>query len=93
MLQIELIDDMFLIIATLGAGFACLFLSGSTHAIYIFIGGFLFGGFALPLYSLSAAQAYDNAEPSQFVELAASFDIVLHTRCYPWSIYCIIHYG
>ena len=64
-----------LIIATLGAGFACLFLSGSTHAIYIFIGGFLFGGFALPLYSLSAAQAYDNAEPSQFVELAASLTL------------------
>ena len=64
-----------LITATLGAGFACLFLSGSTQAIYIFIGGFLFGGFALPLYSLSAAQAYDNAKTSQFVELAASLTL------------------
>ena len=64
-----------LISATLGAGIACLFLSGSTNVSIIFICGFLFGGFALPLYSLSAAQAYDNAESSQFVELAASLTL------------------
>jgi MFS family permease len=37
----------------------------------IFLGAFLFGGFALPLYSLSAAHANDHAGPGQYVELAA----------------------
>ena len=64
-----------LIAATLGAGIACLFLSGTTNVNIILICGFLFGGFALPLYSLSAAQAYDNADSSQFVELAASLTL------------------
>ena len=60
-----------LILATLGAGLSCLFLSGVTMEAAIFLGAFLFGGFALPLYSLSAAHANDHAGPGQYVELAA----------------------
>ena len=60
-----------LILATAGAGLSCLFLSGVSFQAAIFLGAFLFGGFALPLYSLSAAHANDHAGPGQYVELAA----------------------
>ena len=60
-----------LVLSTVCAGLACLYLSGATAMTAIFIGGFLFGGFALPLYSLSAAHANDHARSGQFVELAA----------------------
>ena len=62
------------------------YLEAPLTPIYIFIGGFLFGGFALPLYSLSAAQAYDNSEPCpQFVELSSKFDFVFHLL--------VLHFG
>ncbi|MDH3579682.1 MAG: MFS transporter, partial [Hyphomicrobiales bacterium] len=38
---------------------------------YIYIGSFLFGAFALPLYSLSVAHANDHAERHQYVLVAA----------------------
>jgi MFS family permease len=60
-----------LLLATAGAGLSCALLAGVVSPLAIFIGGFLFGGFALPLYSLSAAHANDHARPGQFVELAA----------------------
>ncbi|MHC5656047.1 MFS transporter [Stappia sp. ICDLI1TA098] len=64
-----------LMLATVGAGVSCLFLSGMTAPAAIFLGAFLFGGFALPLYSLSAAHANDHAGPGQFVELAAGLSM------------------
>ncbi|WP_349358207.1 MFS transporter [Stappia sp.] len=64
-----------LIVATVGAGTACLFLSGATLPAAIYVGGFLFGGFALPLYSLSAAHANDHARAGQYVELAAGLTL------------------
>ena len=41
----------------------------------ILVGGFLFGGFALPLYSLSAAHANDHAKSGEFIELAAGLTL------------------
>lgn len=41
----------------------------------ILIGGFLFGGFSLPLYSLSAAHANDHAKGGEFLELAAGLTL------------------
>lgn len=47
--------------------------NGSVNAILM--GGFLFGGFALPLYSLSAAHANDHAKGGEFMELAAGLTL------------------
>ncbi|MEM8811250.1 MAG: MFS transporter [Pseudomonadota bacterium] len=47
-----------------------LFTLGRLDPIFVFIGGMLFGGFALPLYSLSIAHAADFAKPGEFVELS-----------------------
>lgn len=60
-----------LIVFTVGAALACLFISRSNSQAELFFGVFLFGGFALPLYSLSAAHANDHARPDQFVDVAA----------------------
>ena len=62
-----------LIIATLGAAGAGFLLSwaGSQSHNMALIGIFLFGCFALPLYSLSAAHANDHAGPGQYVLVAA----------------------
>lgn len=62
-----------LIIATLGAAAAGFLLSwaGGQSQTMALLGIFLFGCFALPLYSLSAAHANDHAKPGQFVILAA----------------------
>jgi MFS family permease len=64
---------LILIVATTGAALSSLVLSSFGHLgpTQIYLGGFLFGGFSLPLYSLSAAHANDHAGPGQFVELAA----------------------
>lgn len=66
-----------LLIATIGAVGSGVFLSffaGDNHALN-YIGIFLFGAFALPLYSLSAAHANDHAsqsgDKSDFVVMAA----------------------
>jgi MFS family permease len=66
-----------LLLATGGAALASLFLSGfgSQGIEAIYAGAFFFGGFALPLYSLSAAHANDHANPGQFVELAAGLTL------------------
>ncbi|MBG6175743.1 MFS family permease [Labrenzia sp. EL_208] len=60
-----------LIVFTIGAGLACLFISRSVSQADLFVGVFFFGGFALPLYSLSAAHANDHAQPGQFIDIAA----------------------
>ena len=61
------------IVATLGAAVAGLYLAwvpaGTVNAIYF--GSFLFGAFAIPLYSLSVAHANDRADAGQYVQVAA----------------------
>lgn len=42
----------------------------------IILTGFLFGGFAIPIYSLSVAHANDLAKPDEFVEVAAGLFFV-----------------
>jgi len=59
-----------LIIATLGAAAASMLLANSGVEM-IYPGIFLFGGFAMPLYSLSVAHANDYAKPGQHLELSA----------------------
>jgi len=62
-------------IFTVGAGLSCLFISESSGRFELFVGVFLFGGFALPLYSLCAAHANDHAEPGQFVDVVAGLTL------------------
>jgi len=59
-----------LILTTLGAAGASLLLANSGVEM-IYVGIFLFGGFAMPLYSLSVAHANDFAKPGQYLELSA----------------------
>lgn len=47
-----------------------LFLFGRLDTSLVYLGGMMFGGFALPLYSLSIAHAADHAKPGEFVELS-----------------------
>jgi len=42
-----------------------------TDPMWYFVGAFLFGAFAMPLYSLAIALANDFAKPSQFAPLSA----------------------
>lgn len=62
-----------LIAATAGATAAGLFLSfvAGTSPELNYIGIFMFGAFALPLYSLSAAHANDHAKEGDYVVVAA----------------------
>ena len=66
-----------LLLATSGAVFACLLMIGTSGISpdMQLIGGFLFGGFAMPLYALSAAHANDLAPRGRFVELAAGLTL------------------
>ena len=48
---------------------------GNGSITMVLIGGFLFGGFSLPLYSLSAAHANDHAKTGEFIELAAGLTL------------------
>jgi len=61
------------VIATLGAALAGIFLSRADlgEINYIYFGSFLFGAFAIPLYSLSVAHANDRAADGQYVLIAA----------------------
>ncbi|MGE0612992.1 MAG: MFS transporter [Hyphomicrobiales bacterium] len=61
------------VVATLGAAFAGIFLTtvGPGTPMLIYAGSFLFGAFAIPLYSLSIAHANDRAKDSQYVLVAA----------------------
>ena len=62
-----------ILLATLGAalsGFFMAFAAGGNTGLNL-IGIFLFGAFALPLYSLSCAHANDRAAPGEFVLIAA----------------------
>lgn len=61
------------ILATAGASLAALWLTRAdgSSATMIYAGSFLFGAFALPLYSLSVAHANDHAKPDQYLLVAA----------------------
>jgi len=61
-----------LITATSGAVGAGAFLSflGDLGPNFAYAGIFMFGAFALPLYSLSAAHANDFAHPGEYVEIS-----------------------
>lgn len=61
------------IVATVGATLAGLWLTSARPDVpeMIYLGSFLFGAFALPLYSLSVAHANDHAKADQFVLVAA----------------------
>jgi MFS family permease len=60
------------LIATGGAMAAGLFLSlYAREPVAVYTGAFLFGAFALPLYSLSAAHANDQASNDEYVLVAA----------------------
>ncbi len=61
-----------IIAATAGATLAGLFLAFAARSeLAVYAGVFLFGAFALPLYSLSAAHANDRADGESFVLVAA----------------------
>ena len=66
-----------LLLATAGAALSSTLLVtlGGASATTIYAGAFLFGGFSLPLYSLSAAQANDHAKPGQHFELAVGLTL------------------
>ena len=54
---------------TIGASLFLLLFGGLDPA-FVYIGGMMFGGFALPLYSLSIAHAADHAKSGEFVEVS-----------------------
>jgi len=67
-----------LIITTLGAIAAsfAMAIATDTSASAVIATSFLFGGFAIPIYSLSVAHANDLAQPDEFVEMAAGLFLV-----------------
>jgi len=65
-----------LLIATAGAAVASFYLANTDSTVNaILLGGFLFGSFALPLYSLSVAHANDHAKAGEFIGLAAGLTL------------------
>ncbi|TFL20295.1 MFS transporter [Jannaschia formosa] len=59
--------------ATLGAVAAGLFLNAAAAPVAIYVGALAFGAFAMPLYSLAAAQANDRAGPEgDYVAISAA---------------------
>ena len=70
----DLVDRRIAVIAaTAGASLAGLYLTflPEFNPLLAYLGAFIWGAFALPLYSLSAAHANDRAAPGQFVLIAA----------------------
>ncbi|MBV6633736.1 MAG: MFS transporter [Alphaproteobacteria bacterium] len=64
-----------LLFATAGAGIASITMS-FVSAEWALIAVFFFGGFAMPLYPLSVAHAYDFAKPEDYIRLSAGFILV-----------------
>jgi len=86
------------LLSTLGAMLAAVFLArqefGSLWSVYA--GGFAFGAFALPLYSLAAAHANDRAHPGQYVLISAGliFFFSLGAVIGPYAASLVIqHFG
>jgi len=76
------IDRRFvLLIATIGAALSGLFLSqvAGANPMLIYGGIFVFGCFALPLFSLSAAHANDRAKAGQYVLVSAGMMLFFST--------------
>lgn len=86
-----------LLIATAGAACASLYLANGAETVNaVLLGSFLFGSFALPLYSLSAAHANDHAKPGEFIGLAAGLTLfyALGASVGPFASSLIIeHFG
>lgn len=65
-----------LLMATAGAAASSFYLANAESSVNaVLLGGFLFGSFALPLYSLSVAHANDHARPGEFLGLAAGLTL------------------
>lgn len=67
-------DRRYVLLASASAAMACAFailFLASDKAVSNFVWVFLFGAFAMPLYSLSAAHANDYAREGEFVQVAA----------------------
>ncbi|MCB2010117.1 MAG: MFS transporter [Geminicoccaceae bacterium] len=67
-----------LMIATIGAMLASAFMShlATLGATWFIIAGFLFGGFAVPIYSISMTHANDFAGEDEYVEVSAGLFLV-----------------
>ena len=82
--------------ATLGAMLAAIVLSNQQigSVLPVYIGVFMFGAFALPLYSLSAAHANDRASAGQYVLVSAglTFFFSLGAVVGPYAASLIIKY-
>ena len=66
-----------IVLATSGAALAGLLLTflGGSEANLMYLGAFLFGAFAIPLYSLSVAHANDFAGAEDYVALSATLTL------------------
>jgi MFS family permease len=66
-----------IVLATSGATLAGILLTylGGSQAEMMYLGAFLFGAFAIPLYSLSVAHANDFAGPEDYVALSATLTL------------------
>lgn len=86
------------LIATLGAVLAGTFMSffaGNSNQL-LYAGSFMFGAFAMPLYSLSTAHANDRAKKGQFVVISAglTFFFALGAVIGPYLASVVIsHFG
>jgi len=82
--------------ATIGAMLAAIFLSRQQigSEIPVYVGIFIFGAFALPLYSLSAAHANDRAGMGQYVLVSAglTFFFSLGAVIGPYTASLVIKY-
>lgn len=58
-------------VGAMASALAIAFLAG-TDPLFNFVAVFIFGSFAMPMFSLSAAHANDRAEPSEFVLVNAA---------------------
>jgi MFS family permease len=91
----DMLDRRWMILgATLGAMAAGLLLSTAEpgNQLLIYTGSFLFGAFALPLYSLSIAHGNDQAEPDQYLLVAAGliFFFAMGATCGPFIASLVI---
>ncbi len=84
------------LLATLGAMLAAIFLSSQRDGLLlpVYAGSFAFGAFALPLYSLAAAHANDRAKLGQYVLVSAglSFFFSLGAVIGPYAASLVIKY-
>lgn len=79
----DMVDRRLVLIgALIGVGLSAAFLAGAIGRMGstgLYAGAFVFGAFALSLYSLCIAQANDHAGPHQFVLVASGLTLVFST--------------